>query len=263
MITQADSFVADVASDFAEESIVADGLLSEIVEQGRAPTYAEKVYFAKHLRWDEREVGRQLTRMAAVIRDLRIAGSKADRDAATKEAQASAKILDTQGPKIAEQIEKLQAQLRSLERDAQLSTKRVEEQAEAVVRLRENAPVHIADKVRIERERITEGVWREIENTKSRISEIESVLDPSKHEGGEHGYLYLDAVARVNHEAVVWIDSKPYRKRALSPAWPSIKRGLEKELSELRAKLKKLTPQYEAEVVKIEADLNFYVTRRG
>lgn len=263
MITQADSFVGDVAADFEEESIVADGLLSEIVEQGRAPTHPEKVYFAKHLRWDEREVGRQLTRMAAVIRDLRIAGSKADRDAATKEAQASAKVLEKEGPKIAEQIEKLQAQLRGFERDAQLSAKRVEEQEAAVVRLRELTPVHVVDRVRIERERLTEGIWREIENTKSRISEIESVFDPSKHQGGESGFLYLEAVARVNHEAVVWIDSKPYRKRALSPAWAGIKRGLEKELLELRKKLEKLTPQYAAEVAKIEESLDFYISRRG
>lgn len=263
MVTQTSDFTEDIANDFAEEVAIADGLLSAILQEKRQPNYGELTYFRKHLNWDEKEVKRQLHRMTNVLRDLAIAGSRADRDAAAKEAATAAKIFESEGAKIAEQIEKLQAKLRSLESDARLSSKRVEDQNAACVRLRESVPIHVADSVRIKRESITSSLYREILDTETRINELECVLDPSRYQDGERNIFYLEAVQRCSHESVHHAGNGPTRKMALSPQWAVVRPELEKELSALKTKVAEMRPIYQAEIAKIDADLDFYINQRG
>lgn len=253
--TQDDSFAAGIAADFAEEVLAADALLCEIVQANRQPNYSELVYFQKHLNWDESAVKRERRRVSNVLRDKSIAGSPADRQAAIQEAATASDVLAKEGPKVAEQIAKLESKLRSMESDAKLSAKRCEDQALAVERLRGLCPQHIADSVRHRRSQLDHSLGREIADINSRVHELQCCLTPEKYPTPQE---HIESLHRSFPDAVLITVSGGWQKKSLSPAWPSIRTELETELAELTAKLEPLRERYAVELAAIEAPLNYY-----
>lgn len=248
-----------IASEVAERSrqliAEADILLREITQAGRRPTYPELTYFAREVGWDERKVNDQLRRMHNVLRQEAIAGTPAGRQASAKEAKMAAALFASEGPKLEEQIQKLQAKRDELERDARLSQKRVEEQSEAVQRLRELCPEHIAVAVRVDLENIAATIGREFLDAETRLNELQCCLTPGKYPDEER---YLQTLQRSFRDAVTVITEGRIHRRKLSPEWPAIKAAIQSEAAELTSRIEALRVQRAEAVEQAEKPLNYY-----
>jgi len=253
--TEIDSLVSDVAVDFAEEMSLADNLLREITQNNRQATYAELVYFQKHLGWDVSEVRSQLRRMTNVLRNQAIAGTTQDREAASKEATTATEILSKEGPKVADQIAKLEAKLRSLETDSRLSQKRCDEQTDAVDQLKKLCPQHIVESVRHAVGTIEASIGRQVHDGESRSHELECCLDRSRYSSDES---YHEMLRRSFPGAVSVISENRMRKLSLSAAWPSIKSEIEIELAGIRKSLEPLRKQFSDAIAQAELPLSHY-----
>ena len=188
-----------------------------------------------------------------------VAGCPATREAAEAEAKTSSSLLESEGPKIREKLDKLQKQLDGLERDARLSAKRCEEQRDAVSKLRELVPSHVRAKVdQAKSILITQGVGRDLRAAKARHQELVCVLNvggvydsPARHI--EYGLrrLYPEAVTKT-------VDGGGMIRLAYSPEWPALKSAAEVEFAEVNSKLPELQAAYDAELTEIEKGLDFY-----
>jgi hypothetical protein len=234
----------------------ADELLQEIIDEGRQrAALSEVVWFRANVGWDEKQVADELRRMSNVLRLRGIAGTAADREAAAKEAATAADVLAKEGPKVAAKIAELETKLRSMENDARLSARRVEEQSQAVDSLRKLAPENVAKSVRDAVNVIEHTLGREIANGEIRANELQCCLDRSRH---RNEAAYLEGLARSFPAAVMVGHTGQYIKRGLSPEWPSIRSGIESELSELAAKLETQRAEYAAAIAAAEAPLSYY-----
>ena len=230
-----------------------DELLREIVSDNRKPNYAESTFFSRELGWGDSAISTQMRRMASVLRFRAIAGTSADRDAAAAEATTSAKLAEAELPKLDEKIAKLQAQRDALRRDAELSKKRAEQQNDAVSKLRELCPEHIAESVRSEVQAIKNTIGREIFDGETRKHEIGCCLDPGRYPDEQ---TYLEMLERSCRAAVDRVGS-PIERR-LSAAWPTIRADMESELSELNTRLSDLRPELSEALEMARAPLDYY-----
>lgn len=257
MSTATDDFspALEVAEIHRERIIEADDLLREICQANRRPTFAELTFFSRECGWDEKRVVQQIRRMGDVLRQQAIGGSSADREASAKEAATAAAIAEKEGPKLAAKIEELQTKLSGLERDQRLSAKRCEEQSQAVQRLRELVPEHIAGAVRAEVSRIESTIGRDISDAEIRVNELQCVLDPSRYRDEA---MYLESLKRSFRDAVSEVVEGRILRRKLSPSWPAIREGIQAELAELMPRVERLKAQ-RAEMLEVaELPLGFY-----
>ncbi len=244
--------ISDRHTGYLEEAEI---LLREINRAGRLPTFAELTFFKRECGWDQRAVNDQIRRVNSVLRFTAIAGSSADRKATSKEAATAADILEKEGPKLAAKIQELQAKLNGLERDARLSAKRCEEQSEAVQRLRELIPEHIAGVVRINIGNIEATIGREMHDAETRLSELQACLSPEKYRAESY---YLESLQRSFRNAVTVITENNVNRRVLSPEWPAIKAGIQTELAELKPRIESLRSQRAEMIEAAEQPLNYY-----
>jgi hypothetical protein len=249
------SVIKELATNHRETLLDADILLLEICHNGGKANYEQLVYFNRELGWDERAVHDQLRRMHNVTRWKAIAGNTPAREAVAKESEAAATVLEKEGPKLAAKIEELQAKLNGLERDARLSAKRCEEQAEAVQRLRELVPEHIAGEVRSAVAKIEATIGREMLDAETRANELECCLTPSKYRDER---AYLEALQRSFRDAVTVITENNIIRRRLSPEWPTIREGIQAELGELRPRIETLRSQRAEMIEQAELPLGYY-----
>jgi hypothetical protein len=245
----------EVAELHRERVIEADDLLREICRANRRPTFAELTFFNRECGWNEQRVQQENRRMGNVLRFQSESGSSADREAAAQEAATAAVILEKEGPKLAAKIEELQAKLNGLERDQRLSAKRCEEQSQAVQRLRELVPEHIAGAVRSEVSRIESTIGREILDSEIRINELQCCLDPSRYRDEA---IYLESLKRSFPDAITEIVEGRILRRKLSPAWPAIREGIQAELAELMPRVETLKVQRAEMLEQAESPLGFY-----
>jgi hypothetical protein len=257
MSTATDDFspALEVAELYREKIIEADDLLREICQANRRPNYGELVCFQRENGWNEKRVQQELRRMGNVLRFQSESGTPADREASAKEAATAAAIAEKECPKLAAKIEELQAKLNGLERDQRLSAKRCEEQSQAVQRLRELVPEHIAGAVRSEVSRIESTIGREILDSEIRINELQCCLDPSRYRDEA---MYLESLKRSFPDAITEIVEGRILRRRLSPQWPAIREGIQAELAELMPRVETLKAQ-RAEMLEVaERPLNHY-----
>ena len=249
------SVIKELATNHRETLLDADILLLEICHNGGKANYEQLVYFNRELGWNERAINDQLRRMHNVTRWKAIAGNTPAREAVAKESEAAATVLEKEGPKLAAKIEELQTKLNGLERDARLSAKRCEEQAEAVQRLRELVPEHIAGEVQSEVSRISSTIGRELLDSESRINELECCLTPSKYRAESY---YLESLQRSFRDAVVVITENKVNRRVLSSEWPTIKAEIQDELAELKPRIETLRSQRSEAIEQAELPLGYY-----
>ena len=249
------SLVAEAAESHHDALVEADFLLLEIAAANRRPTEAELSFFFRNVRWDELKVRSELRRAANVLRFRAIAGSPDDRQAAEKEASTAASVLDSQGDKVRDQIEKLEAKLRGMENDARLSAKRVADQVDAVEQLRKLTPSHVADAVQRRRSAIDHSLGREIADSRIRRTEIECCLSPDRYPNEQS---YLESLRRSCRPAVVEGSSGGYIRRSLSPEWPRIKAELQTELSDLTESMPEKQVEYDRLMTELESQLDHY-----
>ena len=254
-IAEPKNFAEEIAHSHDAAIAEADDLLQDIAKENRVANYAELVFFQKVVGWDEIEVRNQLRRMNNVLRFQAIAGSIADREASKAEAITSAKIMETESPKLQAKIEELQTKLSALDRDARLSSKRVEEQSAAADNLRKLCPLHIAKSVQHAVGTIEASIGRQVRDAESRSHELECCLDKSRYANDE---AYFEMLRRSFRDAVAVTNDNKIRKLSLSPEWPSIKAAIESELAEIRTMLEPLRKQHAEMIAQAEKPLSFY-----
>jgi len=255
MTTTEYSAVQEAAIEFAEACHDAEAMLTEIVHAGRRANYAELTWFQKHLRWDEAEVRRQVSRMTTVLRLRAIAGTPADREAAAKEAAAAADVLAKEAPKLEAKIAELSGKLASMERDERLATKRVDEQADAVEKLRTMVPQHIRDSVRDAVNRLATSTGRQISEMRTRVFQLDCLIDTKRYDNQDR---HLEAIQRAFPAAVIQGVSGAFITRQFSPEWPAIKESILAEAADLRAKIEAMQPELDAAIAEAEAPLTHY-----
>jgi len=233
----------------------ADSLLVEIAEENRRAALAELVWFAQTVGWNEQQVREQVRRMHSVLTLKAIAGTAEDRAAVAKEAETAAAVADKELPKIDEAMLKLQQKRDAIETAKRLAEKRKAEQAEAVEQLRKNVPEHIATAVRDAVNRISHSIGREINEAKTRLLQLEVLLDTKRHDNESR---YLESLWRAFPDAVVVGENRGYITRQFSPAWPSIKSSMIAEAEGLREKIETMQVEHDAAVAAAESPLNYY-----
>jgi len=249
------SFAEEVRESHEMDCLEADELLKAIVLANRKPNSAESVFFQRKLGWNEKKINDEIRRMNSVARLQGVCGSPAARRASTTEAATSADILAKEQPRLETKIAELQSKLASLERDARLSEKRVEEQSQAVLQLRELVPQHILQRVQSEVGEIANTLRRDVLDVESRIHELQCCLTPAKY-ADENSYL--EALKRSFRDAVTVIDADRIRVIKLSPAWAVIRREIEVELFDLQAQLPDMRAAHAAALEAAEAPLDYY-----
>jgi len=251
------SFAEEILESHENDTLEADFLLRDITRANRKPNYAEAVFFQQKMNWSEKQVNDQMRRMNSVVRLQGVAGSEADRQAAQDECKTSADVLAKEQPRLETKIAELQSKLASLERDARLSQKRVDEQTQAVLQLRESVPQHIQKRVQSEVNAIANTLRRELLDAESRIQELQCCLSPSKYPSQA---LYLESLRRSFRDAVNDHIEGRSRTFQLSPAWPGIRIAIESELSDLQAQLPDLKAEYTAAIEAAEMPLSYYTS---
>lgn len=251
----------DIQSEFVSRFADVEQLLREIASEDRKPFASELAYFAREMGWsDPAVVRRELSRMKSVANWQAIAGLPADRAAAVKEAEASAKILETESPKLEQKISELQAKLSAFERDARLSQKRVEQQAEGVEQLRKLAPKYIADAVNHSRSRVEQAIGDGLRAMKDRLHKLKLITN------FENVYPlasdHLDVLKRWQPDATVSTVRGRFLEYGFSPQWPTIKAAAQAEFAELTERIPVVQAEYDAAMAVAEAPRSFYALDR-
>jgi len=193
--------------------------------------------------------------MNNVLRYRAIAGTIDDRAAATAEAATAAKIFESESPKMAAKIEKLQSDLDRLQRERDRSAKRVSEQTEAVAALRQLVPAHVSDAVNADVNLIKSTLGKEVSEAAGRIQELECCLDPSRYKNEN---AFLEMLRRSFRNAVSVGETNRILKRKLSPEWPQIRLEIEAELVSLNGILPDMKQKLVEALAAAKAPLSYY-----
>jgi len=257
-MSQPSCFAEEVQQDFADRSHEAELLLFDVCREGRTEFLtSERAYLARELNWDEKKCRQELARVHRVLRLQAIAGSPAGREAALSECMTATDLHAKQGPKITQDIEKLQAKLSGMERDASAAIRRAEQQADACTQLRTMCPVAIVDGVNRERRALEAGVGQDLRDAKSRQHELMCNLNLNN--------VYESAAKHIEYGllrslpgAVRTIVEGRSQRYELSAEWPSLKAECQREFEALTEKLPELQAVYDDAVRVLELPLDHY-----
>ena len=250
-------FADEVQEEFNSDCAAAETLLRDIVKQNRQITPAEYAFLGR-LGWDEIKAREQRRRVSAAMTFAPICGSPEMRKATQEEAKKAASIASKEIPKLDEEIAKLQAKRDAFERDASLSAKRVQQQNDAVVRLREMVPLHIKIAVgKAETELNTKGIGKDLREAKQRHHELSCILNKDGVYKNQHDHLTL-GLKRLLPEAVVQgLDGRSI-VWAYSATWLIHKVKCEAEFALLNSRLPKLQEAYDKALAIVLQPLDYY-----
>ena len=233
-----DSAAAKIVDEIRAKSLEAEALLNAIVQAGRGPTLSEVSWFRTGMGWDDRQLRREVGRVRSVLEAQAIAGTSADREATKRQSEEAAELLESEGRQVQRQISELESKLRSMERDAAAAQRRVEQQAEAVERLKKLVPEAIADEVRQKQSDIDHSLGRELAEAEGRHQQLRVCLDrPEGMEPKQH----VEAIERLDRRAVEWFKLQgQLHDRRVTPQWASLRPQYEAERDELAEKIEAL-----------------------
>ena len=247
-----------VRDDYFARAHESEQLLIEMCQEGRTEFMtSERAFLAREMGWDEKQARKELTRVRQVLGLQGIAGRPQDRESALTECQVATDLLAKQGPKIQKEIEKQQAKLSGLERDASTSQRRVEQQADAVSQLRAYCPAGIKEKVKLAVNIVQAGIGQDLRDAKARHHELRCILniggayeDQKKHlEFGLKNLLPAAVTEGVRNSMI---------QRTYSPEWPALKAECEQEYADLSERLPSLQDEHEEAIQAAELPLDFY-----
>lgn len=241
--TALDQLATAVASRIETDKVndleESERILRLCVEEDREPTFDEARWLWSKMRWDDREVYRQKTRMAKVYRLQAVAGTSEDRARLQAEAEQAKAVLDANAETLRQEIQDKQNTLRSLEQSVSQSAKRLEEVNVALTQLAEMPPQFILeDAKRIKRHGAA--------TFRKRMNEIEVLLSSR---------AQMVAGPKPNYSHDTWIGHiKIVDSHAVQPAKNADgRRGLDYEVNPIR--WEKIKADWEAERPALEAEL--------
>lgn len=251
MSTAPTCFADEVQEEFDGDCSAAETLLRDIVKQDRKISPAEYAFFSR-LGWDEIKTREQRRRVSVAMTFAHISGSPEMRKATQEEAKKAANIASKEIPKLDEEISKLQAKRDAYERESLLLAKRVQQQNDAVVRLRDMVPLHIKNAVgKAERELNTKGIGKDLREAKQRHNELSNILNLGGVYATKEDHVRF-GLSRLLPDAVI------RNTNAFSQEWPALKAACQREFDELNKKLPKLQEAYDKALAVAEAPLAYY-----
>ena len=249
----ADSELLEIGDELDENGQLAENILQAIANENRKPKYEEMQWLKLRCGWDERAVNTQISRVMRVVRNLRIAGSVDDRAAMKTEAAKAVAVLESEGAKIAAQIETLQSKLNGLERAARLAEKRLLEMDEAIVQLRLEVPKFVRDEYAERSAFVGSHVGSECLALEGELRFLEQMIaiDTGSQEAIEQLRFHFPAcLVRSELSQKVSIDNSK---------WFAQRDELQTQLADLKPKAAALRIEYDQALGEVAALLNFYI----
>jgi hypothetical protein len=247
--TLGSTLALEIKKDFA----LADELLREIVVAGRKPSFEELTVFQSRVGWDAKAVAQQLGRMANVVRFQAICGTKKNREDAKTEMERSEQVLATRGVEIQTQIENLQSQLRSLENDARLSRKRLEDMEDAAIRLRDQVPAHIKNEHNAKNAAISESLGRAFLDAEGELRFLDAITDPSKF---RDRFAYAETVS-MHYPGHIMRDDRGHK--LVAPSWEAERLKLQEQADQLRTRVPELKEAFDKAEAEAKKTLDVYL----
>lgn len=252
------SFAEEVQQHFSVDAMDAEQLLMDVAREGRTELLtSERAYLAREMGWDDAEIKRQQRRVNSILRLSAIVGRPEDRESALNECQVATDLLAKQGPKITQEIEKLQQKLAGLERDANSAQRRVEQQTEAVVNLRQHVPNHIRERVQRAVNVVNTGIGADLRDAKARHHELTCILNIGNVYESQERHLEF-GLKNLLPAAVITGENGRFITRAYSPEWPTLQAECQREFAELNQRLPDLQAEYDSQIQQAELPLDFY-----
>jgi len=257
-ISDAEAEVSELEMEYAHYFAMADEMLGSIVRENRQPSFAEQTFFKGRCAWNPREAELQQNRMASIQRYKAIAGTAAERLAASDEQVRSAEILDVERPKLDDAIGKLQAQKDALEKNATRAERVCEQITDAVESLR-SADVLRADlkaEYHGKRREYAERDWTRLGEVGVEIAFREQMLAPIE-----------DERKSIEALAIHFPDCRKYntahlRDEIVVEVWEARKKTMRLELMELQDESDRLTTAKTRQLASLEPMLNHYLEEK-
>ena len=208
---------------------------------------------------DSATVERDVLRLREVLRQQRIAGSATDRAKARQTLDNVIKRRDANAPAIREQINTLQAELRSLDQAVTSAQRDDAKRSKAVEGLRnvDALPAHVRCAYQSMQKQLNKRLRPAIGKLESRLRTIDAVtamrwethVDPQHQNAVNH--------ARHHNPAVVTESAKG--PRIGDDRWHAYRNELENERVELVQQLRPLKQQYDRELETVEQMLDHWL----
>ena len=258
MPSETEQIISDMAWECRRDHEIADKMLAEIVTAKRNPSFAEQTFFKGRCGWSDREQQLQVNRMSSILRYKDIAGSAAERSAASAEQVRSHEILATEGTKLDAQIAKLSEQKDSLERNATRATRVVEQIGIAVESLRN------VDVLRADLQAKHEGLRRQFaESDWSRLCEVGVEVSFRKQmlSTPEDPRKFVEALG-IHFSDCRKYNPSTQRFEIDSEPWEARTKVMRIELMELQDEFDRLTALKSKQLASLEPILNFYLEEK-
>lgn len=250
----AETHTEEIQNEFEHYSREADDLLAAIASEERQPNFSETMWFQSKLNWEPDRARQEMRRTQRRIRLQLQAGTPDTRKAAKSQCTRAANVLESEGPKLQDTIDKATAKLKSLETSASLAAKRCDEIDKAVIDLRDNLPDHVIERHNFESRALADTVRRPLLDAKTRLRQLEVLTDPSRFQSPKD---YIDSV-RSQPGAVTETPTRGYTKLELSPEFPAIVEGWRKERDALAPKVEAMQADYDAKKTELDKMLDYY-----
>ena len=256
--SDAEAEVSELEMEYQHYFSMADEMMRSIVRENRKPTFAEQTFFKGRCGWDDREVNRQINRMAAVLRHKAVAGTASERQAASTEQVKTAEIFATEVPKIQAEISRLQDQFSALERNA-ARAERVVEQIDTAVESLRSVDLMRADLKAEYQGRLHEfgeRDWTRLGSVNVEISFRDQMLAPPA-----NPRQFVEQLKIHFHDCLKY-DTFSQRYVIDAEPWESRKRIMRMELLELRDEFDHLTALKAQQMASLEPLLEHYLEEK-
>ena len=256
-------FADEVAEEYDANEEAFGEMLRNLVQRDKKLEASHYAFGLSRLGLEERKVNERWREVVQAMNLVAIMGTPEQRLAALDEAATAAAVYEKETPKLAEQIAKLVAKRDGLERDARLSSKRVEQQAEAVLKSREFVPRYISKRVGAAETLLnTEGVGADLRAATSRLQELKCILNLNQVYESQNKHLEY-GLRRQLPDAVRTIiegpkDGNRSLRYAYSDQWPSLKAECQKEYDELSERLPEIQREYDEALAIVQAPLGYW-----
>lgn len=247
----------EIAETYEFDAEEFEQILRDVVSQGKsleAPHYA---FGLSRLGYDQSKAREESRRVTRSMRRVAIIGSPAQQAAKEEAAKIAAEVAEKELPKLLKQREAIDAKITAIERDRDLTAKRVEETREELAELPKDAPPFLRKRVAAAETLLNaEGVGAELRAATARLHELKCVLNV----GGvyDRPEMHIDALRRLCPDAVTSAVQGRMMSYQYSPAWPGIKADCEREYSEVTARLPELQAAFDTALAEVRMPLIDY-----
>jgi predicted nucleic acid-binding Zn-ribbon protein len=188
----AKSQMAEVKNEVRQKRLECEALLRSLAESNRYPTSDELFELRGYGLGDPKDLKREVSRLSRKITLEQQAGSVADRQKMAEHCQQCESLLKSETPKLEKAIADAQRELGRLQKDARLSSQRLEQMRTAADRLRDCLPESVKQEFNQRRNAIDESLGRAVSDSEIRLNEIRRLLTQPENPKSNDWNLWAD-----------------------------------------------------------------------